>query len=57
MNEVLDLLRELEKQRFYGTIEIKMEAGKVVLLRETQTLKPGEGRALWSQSRAAQQGN
>jgi hypothetical protein len=57
MNEVLDLLRELEKQRFYGSIEIKMEAGRVVLLRETQTLKPGEGRALWSQSRAAQQDN
>ncbi len=55
MDELIHLLRELEKERFYGSIEIKMEAGKVILLRETQTLKPGEGRALWSQSRTLQQ--
>lgn len=38
---VLDsLLSELHRQGFYGSVEIKFEAGNVVLLRKTETLKP-----------------
>jgi hypothetical protein len=57
MNENLSILEELQKQRFYGTIEIKLEAGKVVLIRKTQTLKLEEGRDLWGQPRAAKKSN
>jgi hypothetical protein len=41
MNE---LLAELACQRFYGSLEIKFEAGKVVLLRKTETIKPISGK-------------
>jgi hypothetical protein len=40
MNELATLLRQLEAARFYGTLEIKLEAGHVVLLRKTETLRP-----------------
>jgi hypothetical protein len=34
------LLRDAERNRFYGTIEFKYENGKIVLFRKTETLKP-----------------
>ncbi len=34
------VLTELERSRFYGSLEIKYEAGRVVLLRKTETIKP-----------------
>ena len=40
MQRLDQLLADLEKQRFYGSLEIKFEAGKVVLLRKTETIKP-----------------
>ncbi len=40
MQNLVQLLRNLERQRFYGSLEIKFEAGKVVLLRKTETIKP-----------------
>jgi hypothetical protein len=40
MQTVNDVLEELERNRFYGSIELKLEAGKVVLLRKTETIKP-----------------
>ena len=33
-------LRELAKSRFYGSIEIKLEAGRIVLIRISETYKP-----------------
>jgi hypothetical protein len=36
---IADLLRELERNRFYGSLEVKFEAGQVVLLRKTETIK------------------
>ncbi len=39
MNAVQQLVTELERQRFYGSLEIKFEGGKVVLLRKTETIK------------------
>jgi hypothetical protein len=33
------LVRELAEARFFGSLEIKFEAGKVVLVRKTETLK------------------
>ncbi len=40
MHNINELLTELASQRFYGSLEIKFEAGKVVLLRKTETIKP-----------------
>ena len=37
---VNEILRSLEQSRFYGTVELKFEAGRVVLIRKTETLKP-----------------
>ena len=37
---VNDLLRSLEQSRFYGTVELKFESGRVVLIRKTETMKP-----------------
>ena len=34
------VLIELERSRFFGSLEIKFEAGRVVLLRKTETIKP-----------------
>jgi hypothetical protein len=38
--ELNELLRDLERSRFFGSLELKFEAGRVVLLRKTETLKP-----------------
>ena len=35
-----DILRSLEQSRFYGTVELKFESGRVVLIRKTETMKP-----------------
>jgi hypothetical protein len=39
--EVLDSLQE---SHFFGSLEIKFEAGRVVLLRKTETIKPNDRR-------------
>lgn len=38
--ELTNLLAALEQQRFFGTLEVKIEAGRVVLMRKTETIKP-----------------
>lgn len=45
--EITDLnatLRALEQSGFYGSIEIKLEDGKIVLIRKTENYKPPMGR-------------
>ena len=42
MNELIQLLRQLEQSRFYGSVEFKYEAGRVVLIRKIETFKPSE---------------
>jgi len=42
MNEMVQLLRQLEQARFYGSVELKYEAGRVVLIRKSETFKPCE---------------
>lgn len=34
------LLSQLEREHFFGSLELKLEAGRVVLIRKTETLKP-----------------
>ena len=38
--ELGEFLRELERNRFFGSVELKFESGRIVLVRKTQTLKP-----------------
>ena len=40
MTSINELLAELARAHFYGTVEVKLEAGKVVLVRKTETIKP-----------------
>jgi len=40
MQTITEILSDLEHQRFYGSLEVKLEAGRVVLLRKTETIKP-----------------
>lgn len=44
MNEIVDLLRQLESGHFYGTLEVKMEAGHVMVVRKTESIKPQSAR-------------
>ena len=39
MDKVIALIKKLAEDKFYGSLEIKFEAGKVVLLRMVQTIK------------------
>ncbi len=39
VNPIQALLQEMARRRFYGSLEIKLEAGNVVLLRKTETVK------------------
>ena len=35
-----DILTDLMQSQFYGSLEIKFEAGRVVLIKKTETFKP-----------------
>ena len=37
-----ELLRELAERRFYGSLTLKFEAGRIVIVRKEETLKPHE---------------
>ena len=40
MPDINEMLRDLERSRFYGSVEVKLEAGRVVLLRKTENFLP-----------------
>jgi hypothetical protein len=44
MEETLALIRRLATERFYGSITLKFEAGKVVVLKKEETIKPKDYR-------------
>jgi hypothetical protein len=35
-----EIFDRLQRDKFYGSLELKFEAGRVVLVRKTETLKP-----------------
>ena len=37
---ITEIVHELERRQFYGSLELKFEAGRVVLLRKSETIKP-----------------
>ena len=38
--EIIEITRDLERSRFYGSLELKYEDGRLVLIRKTETFKP-----------------
>lgn len=40
MDKLLRLLKDLAEQRFWGSIEIRFEDGKVVHIRKIENIKP-----------------
>ena len=38
------VIKEIETRRFFSTLVIKFEAGRVVLIRKSETLKPNDCR-------------
>ena len=42
MTELIAMLKQLEGSKFYGSLELKLEAGRVVLIRKSETFKPTE---------------
>jgi hypothetical protein len=41
-SDVPQLFAELRTQNFYGSIELKLEAGRIVLIKKSETFKPTE---------------
>lgn len=39
MDNLLRFIKELIAQKFYGSLELKFEAGKIVLLRKMENIK------------------
>lgn len=42
MNEAIELVRQLSRERFYGALTLKFEAGRIAIIKKEQTLKPSE---------------
>lgn len=42
MNELIAMLKQLEGSKFYGSLELKLEAGRIVLIKKSETFKPTE---------------
>jgi hypothetical protein len=40
--QISELARELEQSRFYGSLELKYEDGRLVLIRKSETFRPME---------------
>jgi hypothetical protein len=39
MDKLITIIRELIEKRFYGELLIKMEAGKIVIVKKTESIK------------------
>jgi len=40
MDEALNLIRQLVRERFYGALTLKFEAGRITTIKKEQTIKP-----------------
>lgn len=39
LTQLYEMLREMFQQGYYGSIEVKFEAGKVTIVRKTESIK------------------
>jgi hypothetical protein len=42
LEELIRFFTRLIRERFYGSVEVKFEAGRIVLIRLNRTIKPEE---------------
>jgi hypothetical protein len=42
MNQAIELIRQLVRERFYGTITLKFEADQLTIIKKEQTIKPSQ---------------
>jgi hypothetical protein len=42
MNQALGLIRQLSRERFYGALTLRFEAGRITTIKKEQTIKPNE---------------
>ena len=40
MSWVVDVIKKISSEKFYGKIILQFEAGKIVLIRKEETIKP-----------------
>jgi hypothetical protein len=40
MNEAIDLIRQLARERFYGALTLKCEARRITTMKKEETFKP-----------------
>ena len=40
MPKLIELLKQLNKNKFYGSIEIKFENGEISIIKKIETIKP-----------------
>jgi hypothetical protein len=40
MNQTIELIQTLVRERFYGAVTIKFEAGRVVIIKKEETIRP-----------------
>ena len=41
---IVAMLRDFERQKFFGSVELKLEAGRIVVMRKTETIKSNDCR-------------
>jgi hypothetical protein len=44
MEQIFALIRRLARERFYGSLTLKLESGEVVVLKKEETIKPNNYR-------------
>jgi len=42
VKEALQLLQQLAAEKFYGSVLVKFEAGRVTIIKKEQSIKPAE---------------
>lgn len=40
MSKLIELLKQLNKNKFYGSIEIKFENGEISIIKKIENIKP-----------------
>ncbi len=39
LNKLMDLIKDLIDRKFYGSIEVVMQAGKIIHIKKTESIK------------------
>lgn len=50
LKSAIDVLNEFKDNNLYGSVEVKFQAGRVVLVRKTTTEIPSDNQRTWGES-------